>query len=470
MKSLCAFLLISITSSEAYAAGCSHQVVKDFTEGVKTSVYNTEGVLIEGRSEMDFILLGAVKLYPDIKTTVNCLAAYKVSAAFPSCADVFTKANEFSFSVRAGLISVTDTTASQSSEREAFMVSGTSAPAEVIEYYRMYPGIPSTGGYFYGVAATELLKEIVILEPGVEEDVVPVEGGYIDYFDKISEITEKCNQESGIATYKDPGLVNNRDGLAVLDVYKKSKKTCSFMVTVKNKEVRFKVPAAFRKCVEDSDAMIANIEEREDSGKLVSKKVAGGAAQFVGASLDQPVRAIASVENSEIVNSLLDGLDTGALGSLNLAANVKPSDINFLNIASLDKTTLNIVKYCEWGAAPESSDDDNAFLEEWNSGVLADAVSADNSRGGNYYWAMYFHQYQNMLFYPNLKKLHDKYKKGLITNDDLSNWSGEAYAMCLLNYPTYWNSAFLFDYILDLKLDDRTTIPSWYWNADQILK
>ncbi|MBA2405552.1 MAG: hypothetical protein H0V66_12320 [Bdellovibrionales bacterium] len=217
--------------------------------------------------------------------------------------------------------------------------------------------------------------------------------------------------------------------------------------------------------------MVAHIEERDVvSGLLLSKKVAASSDQFIAQSLDQPVRAVASKENAEIVNSLLDGLDAGVMGSLNLAANVKPSDFNFKKISSLDATTLKIVEYCEYGANPTNPDSHTAFLEEWNSGVISDPVSADNSRGGNYYWAMYFHQYQNMLFYPQLKKLHDKYKKGLITNDDLYNWSGEGYALCYFNYPSYWQASFMFDYIADGVIDDRTAIPSWYWNADQILR
>lgn len=468
MKQLILFSMC--VSGSAYAA-CSQQVISDFTSAVKNTVYTAENVVLKDvRDEGFLIKLGEDKLYPSILDTENCLKSFAVNAAMSSCRDVFTKASDFSGMVKNGDIVASDTSGAGGGGAEVMMDAGMTAPSDIIAYYKAYKA-PTTGGY-YGGLGVELLERVEIVK-GVEapaevrESDEPV-GGYQDFFASITEITEKCNISSGIPTYKAPEVVDTKNAIAIVNVYKSGRQTCSFIVEVKKNAVRFPVPGPFKKCVKESDAMIAKIEQVDsDSGEIISKTVADSSTNFIGSSINDPVKVTASTENTEIVNSLLDSLDQGVIGNLGMASTIKPADINYLSLASLDKTILEIVGYCEYGVNPDDANGWNEFVEYWKSGVVADGVSADNSRNANYYWAMYFHQYQNMLFYPKLKELHSQYKRGLITKADLYNWDGKALALCSFNYPTYWNSAYLFDYIADLKLDDRSTIPSWY-NAESI--
>jgi hypothetical protein len=459
MKILSGLLVLSfsLTAFEAYASGCSNRVRDDFISGVKSLVYSAEELAIKGDAEAELLLLRkAGDSYPAIKEVSDCLAAHAVKAAFPKCVDVFEKAKEFALAVKAGKVTVNSgATDGDGKLAEA----GLTAPTDVIKYYKAYPGPTLNGGYFNGADGVLFLKV-----EGEEEGA----GGYSDLYSKITSITKQCNQAGGIPTYIDPKLESdNKEGSAVLDVYLGSVISCSFVVRIVNSEVRFEVEEKYRTCVENSTSMIANIIQTDPgTGAIVSRKALAPAKEFLSTTIAEAVRVNATEEAVESINSIVDAIDTGATVNLTTVANsLKLSDIKFWDVASLDQGILDIVKYCEYGAEPGNTDDDAAFLAVWNSGDKSLIISPDNSWGinkGNYYWSMYWGQYQNAQLYPVLKTLHKEYKSGLITPFDLWNWQGDALAMCYLNYPTYWGEAYIFDFINDRKLDDRSLIPAWY--------
>ncbi len=438
-------------SYNSYAGSCSSGVLEDFKSEVKTSVYLAEG--LEVVKELAATKKVGIKAneapYPSIKSVTDCLTAYENRAAYRSCSDVFSAATKFSEQVKE--VGALDT-----------YKDGIIIPDSVINFYTKYAGVPLTGGYFgeLSLADADAAK---LAE--ARTDVVAVTGGFTDYFTKMLEITTNCNTNDGVPTYQDPKVSpESGDGYAIVDVYKNGAKTCSFIVSIDAKsEIRLKVPDLFKKCVKESDAFITNIEQKNDDRLLVSKKVAGLTSDFVSNVIDAPIKAIASEEKVEGVKALLDGLDMGFTGgNLSLAASVSISDINFDKINSLNPTILKIVALCEYGVSAENyaSDFETQFLPEWNN-IEGDTVSADNGKHGGYYRAMYFHQLQSSLNYPSLKKLHKEVKNGTISNADLSSWSGKGLAICYMNYPTYWNPAYIYDYIADGHLDDSSAIPSW---------
>ncbi len=446
------FLLISYNS---YAGSCSSGVLEDFKSEVKTSVYLAEGLeLVKEFTGTKEVAIEAP--YPSIKSVTDCLTAYENRAAYRSCSDVFTAATKFSEIVKKAGSSINPYIFSDM-DKDGIII-----PDAVINFYTKYEGVPLTGGYF-GELSLAYAEAAKLAE--ARTDVVAVTGGFTDYFTKMLEISTKCNTNDGVPTYQDPKVKpESVDGYAIVDVYKNGAKTCSFIVSIDEKsEIRLKVPDLFKKCVKESDAVITNIEQKNDDSLLVSKKVAGLTSDFVSNVIDAPIKAIATEEKVEAVKALLDGLDMGVSGgNLSMAASVSISDINFDNISSLNPTILKIVALCEYGVSAENyaSDFETKFLPEWNN-IEGDTVSADDGKHGGYYRAMYFYQLQNSLNYPVLKKLHKEVKNGTISNADLISWSGKALAICSLNYPTYWNPAYIYDYIADEHLDDSSAIPSW---------
>lgn len=457
MKTLSLFIILFIATLEAHAAGCSNGVRKDFIDGVMSAVYNKEAVVSKDAALELVPIKAEASAYPAVTDVSDCLAAHAIEAAFPKCEDIFLKAAEFAAAVKAGKVTISDSSSGGGGDLAKLAEAGLTAPLEVYNYYKSYPGPTLNGGYFFGS------KDLVLLIDADKDGVDDNEerGGFKEMFNKLASITQKCNTAAGVPTYVDPAIdEGDVTELAVLDVYNGSAISCSFVVQVINGEVRFEVTdPKLRACVEKSTAMIANIEKIEQTDpldpstrKLVTRRALAPTGDFISEVSAAPVRVSASEDDVESIDSIIDALDTGATGiDLGSAAAVKPNQINFLKIETLDALIMDQIFYCEYGGEPGNSVDKNAFLELWNSGDPSLPISPDNSwsiNKANYYWSLYAIAQQNILLYPWLKARHEEFKAGLITPDDLWNWKeGAAYTMCYFNYPTYWIPTKVFDYM-----------------------
>lgn len=468
MKSLILLNLVAVCSLSAYGGTCSYGLIDSVREGVKTQVYDYEKVPYLN-NDVKFLIIKDDKMqpYPNVKDTQDCLVSYSAKAAKTSCSDTFALATQFNNTILAGKVEnpygMTD-----------MNPAGTTIPQSVLDYYRSYKN-PKDGAFFDGSTAFVLNQEGFELVKGVAPILDAggkVEVSYSSYFTKMLDLVSNCNTADKVPTYKDPAVsTDTGDGFAIVDVFKSGAKTCSFVVSIKNSKISFKVPREYHKCVKESDAMITNIEQKDADGFLISKKVSGTPDRFVANTQEVSPRIFASKENAEAVSALMSAMDTGAVSpsSLANAVSVSTADINFDKISSLDPTILKVVAICEWGVDPSNyAEDFQSFLADWND-MEGDVVSAMKGNNGGYYRAMYLHQLQNSKSYPNAAKLLAQVKSGAISEDDLWNWSSKGLAVCYMNYPTDWIDAFIIEYIKKGNLEDRSLIPSWYWNRDSVL-
>lgn len=428
--------LILFTSLSSYGANCSYSVLEDFKDGTQNTVYTLEGYALVAEKADVMARMGDPEntpYYPDINKVTECVASYRLFAAHKNCEDILDAAELFATRVGLGIITgIIPVNAT-------YPLGGT-VPDEVMNFYRAFQGRPLTGD-FYSNYATD---------------------GYGTYFRKMAEVAEACLEDRDVPVHKIPDFSpSESDGFAIVDVFKNNQLSCSFMATIVDSKIKIKVPKPFHRCVKESDAMITRIEQKDASGLLVTKTVASAPDSYISTDENATYRVVASSDNNEGVSNIISALDAGSNISLADAVQVRIQDIPFDDVASLDPAILKIVGICESQIDPNNyAADEAAFLADWF--VATDDVSATTGSNGGYYRALYYHQKNNAEIYPLLKQLHQDVRDGVITNANLWNWAGNAFAVCYFNYPALWTPVYVRDFIVDGVLDRADLIdPDW---------
>jgi hypothetical protein len=422
-------LLTFILSLNAQATECSFGVLDTYSEGLSAQA-------IKNETGMDTVVGGEVKIskvwgaaayYPAVQEVKDCVETFKIGAAPVSCKAIFTSALEFSSQVNipgwSGTVGASD-----------MFPTGYIVPEEVVTFYRNYKA-PTSGDYY-----AQLVKA---------GSTGGIPGGYVDYFTKMADLAENCNQTRSVPVYKSPDFSPEKGkSFAIVDVYNNGTLSCSFMTSIVDSQIRIEVPKVYHACVKAGDTFLTRIEAKDDvTGLLVTKTAIGGPDEFVSTNKNSAYKVVASEDNNTKVREVVDALDLGAKGiNLSSVSQIGTSDIDFDNIASLDPVIFKIVAICEAGVDPANYEGEleSWYLAEWND-MAGDVVSADDGNHGGYYRAMYYHQYKNAQTFSKLKLFHADVKNGVITNDDLSNWTNNAMAVCYLNYPLEWIPSNIFD-------------------------